>query len=352
MKRSFLHPKKLLSCLLYGSLAASTLVLATGCEKEVTSVQNALAVTPIAKKLVNPLGLEIDKSGLVWVSQQGSGANDGKVSVINASGQLIDVLINLPSVGSPGGEPDGPSHIMFAYDSLFVLGTAGKMYKVAESALKPGVSTINASDLKVEDIGAFVLAYNFEHDTQDTHPYNFTLGPNNDMYITDAAANAIIRREKGGKLSVVTEVPNIPNPLPVGGPIVESVPTGIYYDGQHFYITTLLGFPFPAGKSLIYEMTLAASGPATITPYQTGFTSLVDIAKGTAANGKVVLEHGTFSLGIGGFVPNTGRLLWANGSSITPITEGLNQPAGLKQADEHTWYVTNYGDSTVLKITN
>ena len=80
--------------------------------------------------------------------------------------------------------------------------------------------------------------------------------------------------------------------------------------------------------------------------------TLVDIAKGTAANGKVVLEHGSFSLAIPGFVPNTGRLLWANGSTITPITTGLNQPAGLKQADEHTWYVTNYGDSTVLKITN
>ena len=63
----------------------------------------------------------------------------------------------------------------------------------------------------------------------------------------------------------------------------------------------------------------------------------------------LVFEHGIFS--VNGFTPNTGRLVWANGTTATELKGGLNQPAGLKQADEHTWYVTSLGDGSVLKIT-
>ena len=349
MKHLFLKPKRLLSQLLYITFTAGTLLLAAGCAKEsATQTQSVNTVSPIASGFHNPLGLEVDAAGLVWVAEQGTGKNDGKVSVVTPQGQKYDVIINFESVPSPGGEPDGPSHLLFADGLLYVLGTGGKMYKVPQSSLKPGVSTIDASSLAVEDIGAFVLAYNFVHNAHDTHPYNFTVGPNGDIYIVDAAANALLRREKNGTLSVVAEVPGIPNPTPVGPNPIESVPTGIYYDGQGFFVTTLLGFPFPAGKAVIYKITPAASVGASVDVYQQGFTSLVDIAKGTS-QGKLVLEHGVF--GPMGFTPNTGRLLMANGTSFTVLADGLNQPTGLKQVDEHTSYVANYGDNTVVKIT-
>jgi hypothetical protein len=204
------------------------------------------------------------------------------------------------------------------------------------------VATVDASTLGVEDIGTFVLAQNFP--SHESHPYNLTMGPNGAIYITDAAANAVIRREKNGVLSVVTQVPGIVNPLPIGGPMVESVPTGIYYDGQDFLITTLLGFPFPSGKALIYKMSPAG----TLSIYQQGFTTLVDIAKGGIL-GRLVLEHGT--LGATGFTPFTGRLVWANGTSSSVLTDKLDQPAGLKQADEHTWYVTSFTGNSIMKVT-
>ena len=347
MKHLFLR-KKLQHYFMYVAVATAMVFLASGCTKEDNS-QALLAVTPIASGLKGPIGLEIDKNGLVWVAQSGTGAHDGKVSVITPAGQLYDVITNFESVASSGGEADGPSHLLFADGLLYILGTGGKMYKADTSSLKPGSGTvINAASLAVENIGAFVLAYPFINNAHDTHPYNLTVGPNGDIYIADAAANAILRREKNGTLSVVAEVPGIPNSTPVGPNPIESVPTGIYYDGQSFLVTTLLGFPFPAGQSLIYKIPPAASGAASVAVYQQGFTSLIDIAKG-GAMGKLVLEHGSF--GPMGFTPNTGRLLWANGTTSTVLTEGLNQPAGLKQMDEHTWYVTNYGDNTVLKIT-
>lgn len=349
MKHLLQKIKKLQHLVTYTMLAAGVLLLAPGCTKE-DNATAVLSITPIASGLKGPLGLEIDKNGWVWVVQSGTGANDGKVSAIAPDGKLYDVITGFPS-GTMGGEPDGPTHLMFANDSLYVLGMAGKMYMAAQADLKPGVSTLSASSLKMQDIGAFVLAYPFVNNAHDTHPYNFTLGPGGAMYITDAAANAILRREKNGDLSVVAEIPGFANPTPVGPPFVQSVPTGIYYDGQDFYITTLTGFPFAPGVAVLYKLTPPASGLGTPTVYQGGFTALVDIAKGTAAAGKVVLGHGSFNPAAG-WVPNTGQLLWANGTTITPLATGLNQPAGLKQADEHTWYVSSIGDNTVLKITN
>jgi len=62
----------------------------------------------------------------------------------------------------------------------------------------------------------------------------------------------------------------------------------------------------------------------------------------------VVLHYGSF--GAMGFNPNTGSLMLVNGSASTVITDGLNTPAGLKQIDNHSWYVTSMGDGTLLKV--
>ena len=39
-----------------------------------------------------------------------------------------------------------------------------------------------------------------------------------------------------------------------------------------------------------------------------------------------------------------------NRSASTVITDGLNMPAGLKQINNHSWYVTTMGDGTLLQI--
>lgn len=331
----------------------STLLLLPGCTKEDTAqqvtAQEVFAMTPVATGLKSPMGLEVDKNGWVWIAEGGTAKNDGKVSVLTQDGKLYDAIVNFESVASPTGEADGPSHLLFADGLLYILGTGGKMYKADVTAFKPGNTPLQASGLGVEDIGAFVLAYNFVNNAHDTHPYNLTIGPNGDIYIADAAANAILRREKSGALSVVAEVPGIPNTTAVGPNPIQSVPTGIYYDGQGFLVTTLLGFPFPAGKAVVYRVIPAASGPgAAVSVYQQGFNSLIDIAEG-GSQGKLVLEHGTRAAGA--FALNTGRLIWANGTTATVLTSGLNRPVGLKQVDEHTWYVTSLGDNSVLKVT-
>jgi hypothetical protein len=325
--------------LLYLIITISTLLFAAGCKKEPPNP--VLTVATIATGLNNPIGLEMDKQGRVWVAEAGTGKNDGKVSVILPDGTKKEVITNFESTAFEG-EADGPSHILFADGMLYILGTGAKMYKAVESTLKPG-SPIKASTLAVEDIGSFVLAQKYP--TNESHPYNLVAGPQGAIYITDAGANAIIRRDKNGMLSVFAQIPGTPNPTPVGPPVIESVPTGIYYDGENFLVTTLTGFPFLKGQASIYKVT--PSGAVSV--YQKGFTTLVDIEKG-GTMGKVVLEHAQF--GQTGFVPFSGRLVWASGTGSTAIAEGLNRPAAVKQANDHTWYVTSLGSNSLLKITN
>lgn len=315
----------------------------SGCKKP-AEPEPVLRITTLASGLLGPIGLELDKKGRVWVVESGTAKNDGRVTMITPDGKKYPVITGFGSIISEGGEPEGPAHALFADGILYVLGAEGKLYKADVSNFNPGDAPIKASSLGVEDIGAYVLKYPFKANTHMTHPYNLTVGPNGAIFIADAAANAILKREKTGVLSVVAEVPGIAHQLPFGPNPAESVPTGIHYDGQNFLITTLLGFPFPPGKSVIYKMT--PSGSLSI--FQSGFTSLVDIEEGTS-RGRLVLQHGVFALPAG-FGTNTGKLIWADGTNQTLLADGFNQPAGLKQADAHTWYVTSVFDGTVLKV--
>jgi hypothetical protein len=319
-------------------------LLLTNCSKNKDEpTPPKLTVTTFASGFTSPNGIAIDPAGNIWMADQGTGANDAKVWVMKPGGEKFAAIINLESI-LVKTDLDAPSHLLFADGLLYILGAKGRLYKADVSSFTPGNPPLTAASLGFEDIGAFVLTYPFLKNTHQSHPYGIAKAPDGSFYITDAAANAILRRSRTGVYSVVAEVPGIPNPTPVGAPIVESVPTGVIIENGKLLVTTLLGFPFPAGKALIYEITFAGQ----VSVYQQSFTTLVDIVKGNQS-GYLVAEHGTF--GATGFNKNTGRLVWANGQTATAFVSDLNLPAGIAQANEHTWYVTSLGDKSVLKVT-
>ena len=301
-------------------------------------------VSVYASGLANPMGLATDTHGNVWVAESGDGNNNGKVVVVTKDGITHDAIVDFVSVlDKQSDDVEGPAHLLLDGNLLYILAAEGKMYIADVTSYKPGDLPIEASALAVEDIGSFVLSYPFVNNAHDTHPYNITKGPDGDLYIADAAANAIIHRRGAGNYCILAEVPGIPNLTTVGPPVIESVPTGIIWDGNDFLVTTLLGFPFPTGEAIVYKISLSGA----VSVYQQGFTSLVDIAKGNY-QGHLVLQHAIF--GATGFAPNTGALLWANGSTMTPLADRLNLPVGLIQVNERTWYVTSLGDGTIVKI--
>lgn len=325
------------------TLCVIALFFATGCSKNPDDTPPVLTITTLATGFTSPNGIAINGDGNIWIADQGTGNNDGKVWVITPAGAKSEAIIHMESVLT-GTELDGPSHLLFSDGLLYIMGAKGKMYKADPAAFTPGNPPLEASVLNLEDIGAFVLSYPFIKNTHMTHPYGITRAPDGSFYITDAAANAVLRRSRTGVYTVVAEVPGIANPLPMGPPVVESVPTGVIVDDGRLLVTTLLGFPFPPGKALIYQITTSGQ----ISVFQEGFTSLVDIVKG-GNKGHLVAEHGVF--GQMGFSKNTGRLVWANGTTITPFADTLNLPVGVVQANDQTWYVTSLGDKSLLKIT-
>lgn len=336
------------------------LFLFVGCSEDDDDIVQPpkLEIRTVASGLVGLMGIETDAQGNLWVTENGTNIpdadndthnNNGKVILITPDGQKYDAIVNLESyTNAHSGELQGTVNILRDGDILNVL-SGDHLYRADVSNFKAGDTPLDAGSLPSEDIFAVIsqlpAGSNPDH---DSHPYNLAKGPDGDLYIADAGANLIIHRKGANDYAILAEIPATPNPLfpGMGGPTVQSVPTAIFYDGDDFLVTSLTGFPFPDGEAVIYKVSL--SGEVSV--YQTGFTMLVDIVEGMDSNHLVVQYATSFNPG-SGFESNSGSLLWANGSTTTILAEGLNQPAGIKQVDDHTWYVTAMGDGEVLKVT-
>ncbi len=329
----------------YALLVAGGLLLGgllTSCQDEVNAPTGPGVVT-LARGLISPLGLDTDASGRVWVAESGTGKNDGRVSIISADGKINPVITGFDS-GIFQGEVDGLSHLLFADGVLYILHSSGKLYKASVGSFKIGDPPLLAKDIPFEDIGTFVAAQPAaDNPDKASHPYEMTIGPSGDLFIADAAANVITRRVKGtGALSIFANIPGIKNPTPVGPPAIQSVPTGVVYDGQNLLVSTLLGFPFPAGNAIVYQVTPAG----VVSVYQSGFNSMTGIDLNP---GPVVLEYGTF--GATGWTPSTGRLVRVNKPGTTVLATGLNLPTALKKINANSYYVISLGDNALLKVT-
>lgn len=335
---------------MYYKLSLLLLLLAgfliTGCQdhQRLPPDPSTFSVMTLASKLERPLGVETDGKGRIFVSEQGTGKNDGRVTEITQDGKVYPVVTGLYSATNTEGDLDATDHLLYNNGWLYFLNPKG-LYKINISAIKTGDPAIPASTLTPEHIQQWVIDHKFTNDTGESHLYNMTIGPDGAFYFTDAAANAIIRRAPDGTLSVMAEVPSIPNPAGPP-PFIQAVPTSIVYDGHQFLFSILRGFPFPVGKAVLYQMDLSGK----LTPNPQGFTSLVDV-ENDGSGRPLVLQYGVFVLGPVGFTPKTGQLLRVNGTSTDVLLDKLNLPSDLKIADSHTAYIVSMGDNALLKVT-
>lgn len=297
--------------------------------------------------LIAPIAITKGASGNLWVAELGTGkGQDGTVSIITPDGKVYPVISEFLSVISPEGTPAGLSHLIFKDNILYILhGAEGKLYKFDATDFVPGKSIpVKASTLKSEDIGQFVKDYKFKADNGETNLFNLTWGFEGDLFITDAAANAIIRRKANGDLSVFYEFLPYAN-AGATPPTIDFVPTGIAYDGSKLLITSLTGFPFIEGKASIQQL----DADAKVSTYKEGFTTLTDIVL-TASNKPLVVQLAKFSLTTTspGFVPNSGKVLNENG---TVILDGLMMPTDIERIDDRTYYVVSMALGKIIRLT-
>lgn len=330
-------------------LSIIMIICITGCEKVPDIIEEFKPHPPqvkvFATGLTAPLGIESDARGQLWVTESGTGQeNDGQLSLITPQGKVYPVVKGFPSSVSPEGAVFGLNHLLLKDGILYMLhGVEGKLYKFNISSFQPGDAPLQASQLEYEDVGTFVRDYEFNDDTDETDIFNLTVGPQGDLFIADAGANAIIRRKATtGKLSVFAIIPSIDNPS--GEPAqVQAVPTGIVFDGYKFLICTFTGYPFPAQKATIYQVDL--NGKASV--YQTGLSNLTDIELGIDQK-PVVVEYGTWTGQT--FAENSGKVVRSTPQRNTPIVTGLNFPNSIERSGPTTYYIAQTFDGKILKV--
>lgn len=316
----------------------AVLLLFSGCKKIIDEIvkpdPTKIKVSDFASGFVSAIGLAVDDKGQVWVTQNGTGANDGKISVISKNGVVQDAIVGFNSIISPeDGLPAGLTHLYYKGGRLYILhGVQGRLYIAKTSDFKAG-KPIQAAALEWEDIGTFVLSKELT-DPLNTNIFNLCFGPREDLYIVDAGANAIIKRNSSNKqLSVFAR---IPEPQPG----VDAVPTGIVYDGHRFLISALSGFPFTEGAASISQIDQRGK----VSYYKKGFSLLTDIAL-TDFKRPLVLQFSRFENF--GFLPNAGRLLEENGNVLL---NGLMMPTSIVQANQNTYYILNMASGVVQKL--
>ena len=323
-----------------------TLIGTTGCEDHRDPPQPQ--ISPFASGLVAPLGVETDAKGQVWVTQAGSGtANDGQLSMITPQGQVFTVITGFVSQVSPEGAVFGLNHLLLQGTTLYLLhGVEGRLYKFDIAQFQPGNPPVLAQSLTYEAVGDFVKAQPFTNDTDETDLFNLTVGPEGDLFIVDAAANAVIRRNAATQaLSVFAALPPLLARNSSGGTdTLEAVPTGIVFDGQKFLVSSFTGFPFPTGQAPIYQVQLDGK----VSVYQTGLSTLTDIELDDTQQ-PIVLEYGTWTGQ--GFTDNSGTIVRSTAQGNTFLLRGLNFPNSIKQSGPNMYYIAQTFDGTIQKIT-
>ncbi|MEZ4886383.1 MAG: ScyD/ScyE family protein [Chitinophagales bacterium] len=306
-----------------------------------------------------PVGIVADGSGNLWVNEVGTGSNDGKLVALTPNFQKHDVISGLPSeFNAENGETVGAWRTVFTNDGkvIVVQGEGLGSSNLSESLLTFDISgyTIGDMAMTTADLEATynIGDYSIAQGAINSNPYSMAMDAVGNMFVVDAGGNTIVRRDAAtGQLSIFATFAPIPNPLPFGPPVSDAVPTKILAkpDGSGFYVCHLRGFPFLPGTANVYEVDMSGN----VSVFQSGFTSLTDMAFDPTDGNLVVLEFSAFSLETTppNFTPETGRAIkiHADGSREI-IAEGMNFTAGMGYAPNGDLYITSIFTGVIYKV--
>lgn len=307
-----------------------------------------LTATVVASGLTSPQGVTVDDRGRIWIAEQGTGADDGRVSVVSSDGTVHPFLVDVPSVTFQGSA-ESLHHVEIRDGELWGtlgLGEAdprGFVLRADLAGWSPGDAPRTMADVILEEVGSVVLEHDFAVDTDQTNVYNLTFDDVGNLYLVDASANAVLRRDAGtGAFSVLAEFQGIPNSTGEGPPEVQAVPTGVVFHGGRLLVTAFPGFPFADEEGRVYEVTLSGE----VTELHAGFTGAVDLDVGSQGD-LFVAEFGRF---MNGFQPGSGVVTMVADGVRETLLDEIDFPAGIAVDSGGDILFTSFSAGELLRI--
>jgi hypothetical protein len=217
----------------------------------------------------------------------------------------------------------------------------------------------------VHDVAAFVVTLQCDTGTTqwcdekevergypDSNPYSMIARPDH-LSVLDASANALLRIDNTGRMSLLATFPLVPPPETTtcasSGPIADSVPTAVvigpdeaYYVGEH------TGFPFYAGNAKVYRV-VPGEEP---TVFLRGFSTINSIAFDATGENLYVAQY--FNPLVCGYM-RTGVVIRVHHPSQPDETRTLvstvMRPTGLVVGPDGALYVTNKATPVTMTTT-
>ena len=346
-----------------------------------SALAQTATVSVVTGGLKAPTRIIVTAKGSLLVAETGTGNNDGRISLIDQTGNRRTLVDGLPSgITFDGGEPapSGPSGLALRGRTLYVSIGAGDTVLPGPV---PGISIPNPNrsnplfssvlairfDSSVDNTaGGFALTSDdfeglsegitlkprnasgqkivvdvlanfrdfadeprpgFSNNVRASNPFGLALDEDT-LFVVDASLNLVreVNIQTGDNHVLATFAPK-PNPLPFGPPFMDAVPDNVRLFGHQLLIPLLTGFPFAPGQSEVRKINLANNSQRT---FIGGLTSAIDVIAVRGSRGQAdrfyTLEFSTDML-----TNKPGRLQFFSSPSAAPVVlaDNLISPAGM-----------------------
>ena len=290
-----------------------------------------------------PRAVHLAPDGRLLVTDQGTGAGDGKVVAVDLAARRRTVLLDrLPSTRGSGqqhADLAGPSGAAMAADGTVcaVIGDATR-----EGA---GFSTLRCSDGLVADLEAYERAANPDGRELASNPYDVAWDGRDGWYVSDAAANAVLRVDRAGRVRTVAVLASM---APFGGRPVQGVPTGLARaaDGS-LYVALFGGAPAEGGPAVVVALRPEQGVRGQARP--------VAAARGVAPIGVATTPQGLAVLDYGGGPADRGRgriLLVAGSADVGRVlAAGMDRPVGMARLPDGRYVIAETDRSRLRVLT-
>ena len=159
-----------------------------------------------------------------------------------------------------------------------------------------------------------------------SNPWGLALSADGrNLYLTDASQNCLLRIDPAtGRWRRLARFGPLPNPTPVGPPVLDAVPTSVRIYGDSVLVSFLSGFPFAAGNGRVLVVN-PETGAAD--PFIFNLTSVTDVLWRPRPSGRAQFFVLEFSANQSANPAPPGRLLRFDtseaqvaGTFITPVS--------------------------------